>query len=111
MEGESLRAICKRERMPALRTVLRWVRDDEEFYAQYRKAQEVQAELFADEIIEISRKATGKHNSDAIRVQIDAIKWKAGKQKPKRFGEKLDITSDGEKVQGLTYEIILNKKD
>ena len=32
------------------------------------------------------------------RLQVDARKWMLGKLNPKKYGEKLDVTSDGEKL-------------
>ena len=54
--GESLRRICKDDKMPSMSTVLLWVIDGNhnEFSEQYAKAREIQAELLADEIFDIS---------------------------------------------------------
>lgn len=54
--GESLRRVCKTERMPAFCTVMRWLAEDEHkgFRDQYARARELQADLLADEVLEIA---------------------------------------------------------
>jgi hypothetical protein len=32
------------------------------------------------------------------RLKIDTFKWQLGKMKPKVYGEKLDVTSGGDKI-------------
>lgn len=41
---------------------------------------------------------SGKIDHNVARVEIDARKWFASKFLPKRFGDKIDVTSDGEKM-------------
>ena len=43
----------------------------------------------------------GKIDSQMARVELDARKWFASKFLPKRYGDKIDMTSDGEKL-GVT---------
>lgn len=94
-EGESLRKICKDEKMPSLVTVWKWLNNSEELTKQYARAREEQAELFVDEIQEISDAKIplgpdGKIDNGAVnqaRLRIDARKWVASKLKPKKFGD------------------------
>jgi len=103
-EGESLRGICESEHMPHNSTVMGWVREFKDFAKQYARAREVQAQLFIDEIIEISddsgfdyKITDGKVvvDGDAIqraRLRTDSRKWMASKVLPKIYGDKLDLT-------------------
>lgn len=93
-EGESLRAICKGKDMPAKRTVLRWVAADEKLAAQYAEAQQMRAEHYFDEIIDI---ADSKSDPQKTRVQIDARKWVLARMNPKKYGDKFtqELTGDG----------------
>ena len=51
-EGEGLRPMCDASnRLPSWRTVLRFVREDEEAYLRYREARQIQAETMRDQII------------------------------------------------------------
>src|SRR6478735_3007312 len=57
--GESLRAICEPDEMPAASTVCLWVVDNREGFAeQYARARKLQAELLADELFDISDDGT-----------------------------------------------------
>lgn len=53
-EGEPLRKMCdKSNRYPSWRTVLRFVREDEEAHKRYREARQIQAETMRDDILMI----------------------------------------------------------
>ena len=89
--GESLQAICRDPRMPRRQMVLRYLDADPDFRAQYIRAREAQADLLAEQVIEIADKATAK-TALAARLRFDARRWYAGKVAPKKYGEK--ITSE-----------------
>lgn len=93
--GESLRAICRGDDMPAKTTVMRWLQSDEhlEFRDQYARAREAQADYYFDAIIEIADDDTVDVNRS--RLMVDARKWAAGKLRPKVYGEKLDLNHSG----------------
>lgn len=115
-QGETLRAICRDEGMPDHSTVLEWVRDDRDDFAnRYARAREAGAYAMADELLEISddgsndwmerqrRDGTKETVLDHEHVQrsrlrADTRKWLLSKILPKVFGDKLDVTSQGEKV-------------
>jgi hypothetical protein len=96
-EGGSIRRICAMDGMPAWSTVRRWLGAHDEFRTQYARAREDQADNFADEIIELSRRVTDPDpqkgldplTPDAARVAIDARKWKAAKLRPRVYGERI----------------------
>lgn len=94
--GETLRTICNSPDIPARKTICHWLLQKEEFRNQYTIARELQAELLAEEILEIADKATDTDFRSA-KLQIDARKWFASKVAPKRFGERttqdLNVTS------------------
>lgn len=107
-EGKSLRKVCEAADMPAKSTVFSWLRTNTEFLDQYTRAKEEAADSLIDEIIELSDEAStvikGDDKSDSARVQakhlqIEARKWLASKLKPKRYGDKLDVTSDGRRIE------------
>lgn len=106
--GEGLVSICKDETMPARSTVHNWLNDKSEFYKpdfldKYVRARDDQADYKAEEIEEIADKVlAGTVKPDAARVAIDAKKWTASKLKPKRYGDKIDMTSGGEKIESNT---------
>lgn len=113
-EGESLRSIlmhASRDVLPSMAVFLKWVSEDEDLEKQYARAMKIREESMFEEILEISDES----NADVditedgklrvigevvqrSRLKIDARKWMLGKMNPKKYGEKVDITSDGEKV-------------
>lgn len=111
--GESLKAICAEEGMPDKSTVFRWLASESNatFRDKYALARETQADALFDEILSIAddgkndwmEKNFGEdsrwvENGEALRrsqLRIDARKWMAGKLRPKKYGEKLDINLDG----------------
>ena len=53
--GESVKAICDDEHMPARSTVMLWVADDREgFSDRYAKACQARAHYWADELLDIA---------------------------------------------------------
>lgn len=86
--GESLNGICSGPGMPNSKTVLNWLSAYPSFAAEYARARERQADLFASQIIEI---ADTEEDANRARVMIDARKWYASKLKPKVYGDKLDV--------------------
>lgn len=89
--GRSLVKICEEADMPSYWTVMQWRSGDAEFSQNYARAREDQADFYAEEIIDI---ADEEKDANLARVRIDARKWKAGKLKPKVYGEKLNIEQD-----------------
>ena len=109
-EGESLRAICGDEGMPVKSTVLGWLFDGahDDFSDQYTRARQAQAELLADEIVEIAddtaddwttdkdgKKIVNHQYISRSRLRVDARKWVASKLLPKVYGDRLQHTGEG----------------
>lgn len=120
--SKSLRSICGEEGMPAVRTVLNWLSQGEKaeseddslklFLHQYTRAREAQADFLAEEIIQIaddgandlmtitkgdkSYEVENKEVTNRSRLRVDARKWIASKLKPKKYGDKLDLSHGGE---------------
>lgn len=105
--GETLRAICRDDGMPAPQTVLRW-RSNKAFSEQYATARESGYMLMADELIEIADDGTNDYVErerengtkhvvfDAEHVQrsklrADTRKWLLSKALPKVYGDKLEV--------------------
>ena len=92
-EGKGLVTFLKeRPDLPSYPTIMRWVRDNPEFAADYTRAREDMADHDADKIADVAKLVSdGKMDPQAARVAIDAYKWSAGKRRPKRYGDKLEI--------------------
>jgi len=109
--GISMRSISKDDVFPAMSTMFKWLREHEEFSEQYVKAKQESADAMAEEILYITdtpergmivtTKADGTietKEEDMLghrRLQVDTRKWLMAKMKPKVYGDKLDMTSDG----------------
>lgn len=109
-EGESLRAICRDDAMPALSTVFLWLSNDRAFMEQYAISREEQAETLADQIVSISdedsatTKSFGEDEVQVVfdsvavarnRLRVDARKWVASKLKPKKYGDRTTTEHTG----------------
>ena len=109
-EGESLRAICRDQAMPDKATVLRWLGDEKNagFRDQYAHAREMQADRFAEEILEIAddtsedwstdkdgKKTLDHEHVQRSRLRIDTRKWLMARMAPKKYGDKMQHTGDG----------------
>lgn len=117
-DGDSLRSICAEDPFPSKSEVFRWLADpaNQGFRDQYARAREAQADALADEMLDIADDATndwmerqgedkrgpgwdinGEH-VQRTKLRLDTRKWIASKLKPKVYGEKVDLTSGGEKI-------------
>jgi hypothetical protein len=120
-KGRPLRKILKEEEMPSSSTFFEWIDSCEEKAKQYARATEIRASVIFEDILTIADQnqddtyinEDGKEvvNNDVIqrsRLRIDARKWYLSKLNPKKYGDKTDITSGGEKisvVEPVTFKI------
>lgn len=93
-------------------THLHWLRTNPEYLSIYTRAKEDQADFLAEEMLEIADDNTGdevvtvseegievrKRDPDNVqrsKLRVDTRKFIAAKLKPKKYGDKIDLTSDG----------------
>lgn len=92
--GESLRAICRSDRMPTERTVRQWAMEDREgFFPQYTQARDLGLDALADQVLEIADDASIEAADK--RVRFDARRWYLSKLAPKRYGDKVQTEVTG----------------
>ena len=91
--GETLRAICAETGMPDRSTCIRWLDANLEFRNQYARARELQGDALADEMLDVARSATNV-DAHAKRLLVDVLKWRAGKLKPKVYGDKIEVMTE-----------------
>lgn len=119
--GESVRSIVKDETMPCSATVYKWLREVPAFAEQYARSREDQADCLAEEMLDVARQApervtvtigdeATKEQIDSgdvahRRLQIDTLKWRAGKLRPKVYGDKIQQEITGT----LSLEQILSQ--
>ena len=111
--GESLVSIGSDKTMPGRSTIHDWLNPVHPSYAglefsdKYAHAREDQADFKADEIEDIAdRTLRGEIRPDVARVVIDTKKWTASKLRPKRYGDKIDLTTDGKAIQPVLVKFI-----
>ena len=111
IEGESLRAICRRDDMPAISTVMNWLRQHQAFVELYARARELQADAMFEELLDIADDGTndygvnedgesnGKLDRDHItrsRLRIDTRKWILARMNPKKYGDAVSMRHSGD---------------
>lgn len=91
-------------------TLLKWLNEDADFSAQYARAKELQMDFMAEEILVIADDGTRDDiitDNGAIpnhewmaraKLRIDTRKFLMSKLAPKKYGDKLDVTSNGESI-------------
>ena len=107
--GESLRTILKTEGMPSMSSVMRWLMNMPEFDSKYARARQLQAEVWADELIDIADDSTNDYmakkneageiigydlkpeNFQRSKMRLEQRRWYAEKLRPKVYGPKLAI--------------------
>lgn len=96
--GETLYKICMETRMPMVNTIEDWVtRDYNSFRSAFQQARHAQA-LYMDHIV--NQLAEGDFESPMVAaIQMKAAQWRAKHLNRAVFGERTDITSDGERLQ------------
>ncbi len=114
--SKSMKTICAGLDMNVM-TVLNWLCESHEAYKpefckMYARAKEMQADLLAEEILDISddssqdlkgiddfgNRIEDKEFVNRSKVRIDARKWIASKLKPKKYGEKIQQEHSGDLV-------------
>jgi len=109
--GKSLRTVCLSEKMPSMKTIFNWMRTYPEFLQQYARAKEESADAMAEETLyiadtkELGQILTTKSDGSVEtkeedmlghrKLQIETRKWLMAKMKPKKYGDKVDLTTNG----------------
>lgn len=99
------------------KTFYEWLDDDEEKVKLYARACEDRAEALLDEMLDIVDSSEADIYKDdegntkidgnvvqRARLQYDARKWLVSKLNPKKYGDKVDLTTNGK-------DLIINFED
>ena len=107
------------------KTFYEWIDNDEEKVKQYARVTELRAEALLDEMFDI----VDETSNDTIytdkgeipngewmqrsRLRYDARKWLVSKLNPKKYGDKTDITSNGDSIknESIIIEVIKPKDE
>lgn len=71
---------------------------------KYARATEMRAERLADETIKIADSESTDVNRDRLRV--DTRKWLLAKLHPKKYGERIDMTSGNEPIKPINITFV-----
>ncbi len=118
-EGRPVRSILKDEGMPSTSTFFQWLEEDKSKAKQYARACEMRADVLFDQMLQIAftpvegetKKIVKKGKTEETettkgdmlghrRLQVDTLKWSISKLAPKKYGDKVDVTSAGDKLSG-----------
>ncbi len=121
-----LHTICKEDGFPGFSTVFKWLceKDKQEFVDMYTRARQMQAELLKDNMIAISddsRQDTeirftpsgeayeveNKEWTNRVRLRLDTRKFIASKLHPRVYGQKVDLTTDGQPLPAQQASVIV----
>lgn len=110
-QGKSLRTVCLSDNVPSGVTIFTWLKKYPEFLKQYELAKQEAADAMAEDVLFISDTpvmgeirttkpdGTVEVKQDEMlghrRLQIDTRKWLMAKMKPKKYGDKIDHTTNG----------------
>lgn len=108
--GVSMKTACLPDDMPSAATVFGWMRKHPEFLEMYTRAKQEAADALVEEMLDISDDGTNDwmetHDKDGndtgykvngehvqrSRLRVETRKWIAAKLKPKKYGEKVDVS-------------------
>ena len=120
--GASGVQICKDPDMPDWPTIARWVKQRKDFAEAYREARELQAQYWADSIIDIADDATNdymnrqrrdgamervfdRESFERSRLRVQGRQWMVSRLLRQVYGDRIGVTGgDGESPVGIKVE-------
>lgn len=117
--GKSLRTVCNGDDMPSFQTVFAWIKKYPEFLEQYARACQERSEAMAEDILDIADDGTNdwmtiKRGGEEVEVpnnevlqrsklRVDTRKWIMSKMVPKKYGDRIDMTTNGKDMPTPIY--------
>lgn len=118
-DGKSLRSICLAVEMPCKSTVFKWLAANATFADQYARAREAQADTYFEDSVDIADDGTRDYSADPqggmivnhdhiqrAKLRVDTRKWAAGKLKPKKYGDRVDLTHASPDGSPLVFQVV-----
>lgn len=115
-EGKSIVDVFSADDMPSRRYFYQMCNEDPEVDKALKFAREMQGDYFASRILTVSR---GDHRKDVEgvivddkvavmrdRLEADNLKFICSKMFPRLYGEKVDLTTDGEKINEIKVTVV-----
>lgn len=105
--GANIHKLCSREEYPTKTTIYLWFKQQPQFAAAYAHAREIRGEGRADEVEDIKTQLrSGEVDYNMARILIDAVKWQAGKECPKIYGDKIQQEVTGR--DGAPFTVVVS---
>ncbi len=127
-EGASVRTLLltgRDARYPSFGVFNAWLSEKPEWTQQYARAMELRADLLFEQMQEIadtvepleaetithsdqfgrSVMVNKKDDPNHRKLRVETRKWIVSRMNPKKYGDKLDLTSKGEQLPAPVYEI------
>ena len=98
--GQNIKRILdSNDKYPDWTTFRRWKQNNEELRTLYINSQQDKAIALENELDDLRDMLKSKEiDASTYNVLAQTLKWKMAKFYPKVFGEKIDHTTDGEKI-------------
>jgi hypothetical protein len=110
--GETLSAVCASPEMPSRQTVYRWLEQHPAFRVSYRRAREMQAEAWSDEIVAIADdttldtitkvtpqgreyEAVDHENIQRSKLRVHTRQWLMARLHPQAYGDRVEHEHSG----------------
>jgi hypothetical protein len=105
-------------------TFRKWMHDDDAkeeserkgLSSSYARAKESQADYLADLMIEVAfedgddeKPFVGTNHIQRDRLKVDTLKFIASKLKPRKYGDKIDVTTDGKEIKHVDLTQLVGK--
>lgn len=100
------------------KTYLKWISESDQYARLHSFAMQDRADAIFEEILNIAdatkddvieddngNKIINHNVIQRDRLRVDSRKWIAGKLNPKKYGDKVDVTSGGDKIQSAPTSI------
>lgn len=100
--GKSITKICLLKGMPNKDTIFDWLSKDKDFSDRYARAKEIQAHCMFGEIIDLVDDSDPMEAAKT-RIQVDTRKWFLAKVLPKIYGDKIDVTTNGDSINSTKF--------
>lgn len=116
----SLHKILQKPEYPCLATFQNWLASGKYPYLleRYARAKRLQAEYMEGQILAIADDSSNDYimtedgrmieNRELVnrsRLRIEARKWLMAKLYPKKYGDRVDVTTDGEKINSPVFVV------
>ena len=105
--GQNIKRILdSNDKYPDWTTFRRWKQNNEELRTLYINSQQDKAIALENELDDLRDMLTAKEiDASTYNVLAQTLKWKMAKFYPKVFGDKTDITTNGESIKSIPTEI------